>query len=141
MQKEAVKELMDAVAPIAHFITQWDRRPLSNLADDFYSIHSSTEYEARISISNFRRIRNALAALSDEPWLIVESTGHGKAQAGHKKHSSWQVREMRPKGDYFLLHSFIFDVNSSKERDNAYALAVDYVKQLRYKSKPKRRKK
>lgn len=60
--KRHADALAEALEPFAHFIEQWNKKPLGFDVDDIYSIHSGTEWEASITISNLQR---ALAALTN----------------------------------------------------------------------------
>lgn len=51
-----------ALRPFARFAEQWDRQPLSRIDDNFYSIHTGTEYEAELRLSDCRAARAILAA-------------------------------------------------------------------------------
>ena len=59
-----VRELETALRPFATFWNQWQRKPLSGMADTFYAIHTGTEYAAELRRSDCER---AAALLSEEP--------------------------------------------------------------------------
>ena len=52
---ETREQLLDALKPFAEFARQWNRQPLSRIADEVYGIHGGTEYEAYLRLSDCRR--------------------------------------------------------------------------------------
>lgn len=52
--------MREALKPFAHFIDQWDRKPLRGTDDHFYGIHPGTEWEATISRTHCRAAKAAL---------------------------------------------------------------------------------
>ena len=54
--------LVEALKPLVAFITQFDRKPLGQIADEFYGIHTGTEWEASLRLSDLRKLREALSA-------------------------------------------------------------------------------
>lgn len=63
-QSAAVDALTETAAPLAFFIEQFDRQPIRT-ADDFYGIHTGTEYEASLRLSDLRKLAAALKALEE----------------------------------------------------------------------------
>lgn len=45
---------------IAHFAAQWERKPLKHTHDEFYGIHSGTEFEATLKLSELHKAIDAL---------------------------------------------------------------------------------
>ena len=60
-----VDKLREKLEPFIRFIDTWDAKPLGGIADEFYAIHTSTQYEASLRLSDFRKLREAAAALPD----------------------------------------------------------------------------
>lgn len=54
--------MREALKPFAHFIDQWDRKPLRGIDDHVYGIHPGTELEATISRTSCRAAKAALTA-------------------------------------------------------------------------------
>lgn len=59
---KAFEAMRDAARPLAHFIRQFDRNPIRT-ADAFYGIHTGTEWEAELRLSDLRALANALVLL------------------------------------------------------------------------------
>jgi hypothetical protein len=51
-----------ALEPFAEFARQWNRQPMKGMADEFYCIHTGTEYEASLKRSDLQRAADVLAA-------------------------------------------------------------------------------
>lgn len=65
---------------IAQFVNQFDRQPIGKTHDEFYGIHTGTEFEASLKLSEFRKAFAALKAIRrvksllkdvDEKWANV----------------------------------------------------------------------
>lgn len=67
---EALLGLREALKPFAHFARQWDRQPMRGYDEQFYGIHTGTEYAADLSVPD---MRSALAALESASRLLGES--------------------------------------------------------------------
>lgn len=50
-----------AAAPFMHFLDMIEAKPMRGAAEEFYAIHVGTEWEARLSLTQFRELRAALA--------------------------------------------------------------------------------
>jgi hypothetical protein len=59
-------ELLSVLRPFAEFSRKLERKPLGRVSDQFYGIHSGTEWEASLSFSNLAAARRAYEALSTE---------------------------------------------------------------------------
>lgn len=57
-----VAALAGALRPFAQFIDQWEQKPLAGMADEFYAIHTGTEWEASLRRSDCLTARAALTA-------------------------------------------------------------------------------
>ena len=55
-----IAQLQQALAPFAAFAKAWDAKPLSALGDEFYGIHTGTEWAASLRLSDVRRARAVL---------------------------------------------------------------------------------
>lgn len=53
---EDTDNLREAVKPIVEFIRRFDAKPVPQNFDEFYGIHSGTEHEATLKLSDMRRI-------------------------------------------------------------------------------------
>lgn len=67
MPRQTKQQLLDenaalrrALQPFAYFARQWNRQPLLDIADEFYSIHTGTQYAASLKISMMERARLVL---------------------------------------------------------------------------------
>lgn len=49
--------LRAALAPFVKFIDAWDAKPINRTADEFYGIHTGTEWEASLKLSDLRKAR------------------------------------------------------------------------------------
>lgn len=56
-----IKRLREALEPFARFADAWDAQPLGGVADQVYTIHAGTIYEASLRLSDCRAARQALA--------------------------------------------------------------------------------
>lgn len=66
---------------------------------------------------------------------IVESKKHGKAVAGKKRTSSWQVRDYYPDGiQYMLKKTFSFTVGNNASRASAWTKADNWVREHAHES-------
>lgn len=54
------ERLEEALAPFAHFADQYERAPLRGAADTLYGIHTGTEFEAELKLSDCRAARDLL---------------------------------------------------------------------------------
>lgn len=66
IHKLKVRELREAAEPIVEFIDKFDAKPI-RMHDEFYAIHVGTEWEARLRLSDFARLRSALALTEESP--------------------------------------------------------------------------
>jgi hypothetical protein len=55
------KEALEAANRVQHFLDMLEAKPIK-LADEFYSIHVGTEWEAEMRLSDLRKITAALHA-------------------------------------------------------------------------------
>ena len=53
--KERIRQLEAALQPFATFGEAFDRKPLSGMHDEFYSIHAGSDFEAGIRFSDCKR--------------------------------------------------------------------------------------
>lgn len=58
--------LVEALNPIVQFIDQFDRKPLVKIDDQFYGIHTGTEFEASLRFSDFRKLSQLVKRYSHE---------------------------------------------------------------------------
>lgn len=65
-REAAIAPLAEAIGPLIAFIDAFDAKPLSGMADDFYSIHMGTEWGASLRFSDLRNARAALSKLRGE---------------------------------------------------------------------------
>lgn len=56
----ALTAVAEAAKPLAKFIAQFDARPLNGIGDEFYAIHTGTQWEASLRLSDLRRLAAAL---------------------------------------------------------------------------------
>ncbi len=54
------ERLKQALEPVAKFIEAFDRKPIK-MHDEFYGIHTGTEFEASLKLSDLRAIATALS--------------------------------------------------------------------------------
>ena len=54
-----------ALEPFAHFARQWARQPMRGMADEFYTIHTGTEYEAALRLSDLAAAARSTPAPGD----------------------------------------------------------------------------
>jgi hypothetical protein len=61
---QAIKDsgAVEALEPVAAFMRAFDKKPI-RLADEFYAIHSGTEWESGLRLSDMRKADSALLAL------------------------------------------------------------------------------
>lgn len=52
--------MREALQPFARFFDMWSARPLRGIDDEFYCIHTGTEWEASIRISDMQKALEAL---------------------------------------------------------------------------------
>jgi hypothetical protein len=52
----------EALTPFAHFARQWDLRPIRGKHDEVFTIHSGTELESALRLSDCRRARDVMEA-------------------------------------------------------------------------------
>lgn len=67
---QALEAARDPLQHIAHFAAQWKRKPLVKIHDEFYGIHSGTEFEATLKLSELAK---AIAALKQIDALLTNS--------------------------------------------------------------------
>ena len=60
--RQRVAEAEAALEPFAHFWRQWERQPMRGLDDEFYCIHTGTEWEASVRRSDCKRAAEVLDA-------------------------------------------------------------------------------
>lgn len=65
MQRHS-EQLLAALEPFAHFANQWEAQPLGRYDDEIYSIHTGTEWEASIRLSDLQKARDVLTMIRDE---------------------------------------------------------------------------
>ena len=58
---------VEALRPFALFAEKWDAQPLRNIDDEFYSIHTGTQWAASLRLGDCRKARTALAAAGAAP--------------------------------------------------------------------------
>lgn len=74
--RDAAREalLMEALRPFAEFAERFHAKPLRGLADELYTIHTGTEWEAALRLSDCER---ALAALRSPETQACRHCGRG----------------------------------------------------------------
>jgi hypothetical protein len=71
----SAKAIRKTLEPFAHFWRQWQRQPMRGLDDEFYCIHTGSEFEASLRRSDCERAAaladalDAAPAVSDTPLL------------------------------------------------------------------------
>jgi len=60
------ERLREAAKPLVHFINQLESKPMRGIDDEFYGIHCGSEFEAFISFSMLRKLREAIAEGGEE---------------------------------------------------------------------------
>ena len=55
-----IMEMCKALQPIADFVDAWEAKPLNGLDDAFYNIHTGTEWEASLRLSDLKKIRDLI---------------------------------------------------------------------------------
>ena len=58
-------KMAEALRPFAHFWRQWERQPMRGLDDEFYVIHTGTDYEASLRRSDCEAASDLLRGVSD----------------------------------------------------------------------------
>jgi hypothetical protein len=59
-QAGEIERLRSALEPFGKFADAFDRMPLRQISDRLYNIHSGTEYECHLSLSDCRKAREVL---------------------------------------------------------------------------------
>lgn len=54
--------LVEALEPFANFFEKFSAKPLRGIGDEFYGIHTGTEWAASLLLSDMKRAAEALAA-------------------------------------------------------------------------------
>lgn len=62
---EAIEKLVSAAEPLAHYSKMRDAKPINGMDDAIHSIHVGTDWEAEITQSQLRALREALAKLEN----------------------------------------------------------------------------
>jgi hypothetical protein len=60
---EALERCAETLRPFAKFSACWASKPLGNMDDEFYSIHTGTEWAASLRVSDMHRANAALSRL------------------------------------------------------------------------------
>jgi hypothetical protein len=77
-----------ALRPFAHFAEMWEQKPINRASDEHivYGIHGGTPWEGTLTLGDFRRAREALAAAQpigdDWPQDCVDGTDNSGAVGG-----------------------------------------------------------
>lgn len=61
----AARRVIEAQAPLMHYLKMRDAKPMRGMADVIHGLHSGTEWEAEITVSDLRTIASALAAYDE----------------------------------------------------------------------------
>lgn len=61
---EAIEELVKVALPLAHYSRMRDEKPMNGMDDAIHSIHVGTEWEAELTQSQLRALRQALEKLN-----------------------------------------------------------------------------
>ena len=62
---EAIRDLVVAAKPLAHYSRMRDAKPMNGMDDAIHSIHVGTEWEAEVTQSQLRGLSEALAKLEE----------------------------------------------------------------------------
>lgn len=61
---DILQRVRDVMEPFAHFSRQWKRQPLKGISDEFYGIHTGTEYEAALKVTDCHAVAEIIGDLA-----------------------------------------------------------------------------